>query len=63
MPSFPKPSFIYNYQVDIEINNFRNYQNTASGRAIPAKSSNYLLIAPGILPILVFKIVMIKITN
>jgi len=45
MPSFPRPSFTYNYQVDIEINNLRNYQNTASGRAIPSKSSNHLLIA------------------
>lgn len=45
MPSFPRPSFTHNYQVDIEINNLRNYQNTASGRAIPAKGSNHLLIA------------------
>ncbi len=45
MPSFPKPSFTYNYQVDIEINNLKNYQNTASGRAISSKSSNRLLIA------------------
>jgi len=45
MPSFPRPSFTYNYQVDIEINNLRNYKNTASGRAIPAKSSSRLLIA------------------
>jgi len=45
MPSFPKSSFTYNYQVDIEINNLKNYKNTATGRAIPAKSSNYLLIA------------------
>ena len=45
MPSFPKPSFTYNYQVDIEINNLRNYKNSAPGRAIPTKSSNRLLIA------------------
>lgn len=45
MPSFPKPLFTYNYQVDIEINNLKNYQNTALGRAIPSKSSNRLLIA------------------
>jgi endonuclease/exonuclease/phosphatase family metal-dependent hydrolase len=45
MFSFPKPSFTYNYQVDIEINNLKNYKNTASGRAIPAKSSSHLLIA------------------
>ena len=45
MPSFPKPSFTYNYQVDIEINNLKNYKNTAPGRAIPSKSSNRLLIA------------------
>lgn len=45
MFSFPKPSFTYNYQVDIEINNLKNYKNTAPGRAIPSKSSNHLLIA------------------
>ncbi len=45
MPSFPKPSFTYNYQVDIEIDDLRNYKNTAPGRAIPSKSSNHLLIA------------------
>jgi len=45
MPSFPRPSFTHNYQVDIEINNLKNYQNTAPGRAIPAKDSNRLLIA------------------
>jgi len=45
MPSFPKPSFTYNYQVDIEINNLKKYKNTASGRAIPSKSSSRLLIA------------------
>lgn len=45
MPSFPRPSFTYNYQVDIEINNLKNYKNTAPGRVIPAKSSNRLLIA------------------
>ena len=45
MPSFPRPSFTYNYQVDIEISNLKNYKNTASGRAIPSKGSNRLLIA------------------
>ncbi|MBE9572331.1 MAG: hypothetical protein IMF11_17015, partial [Proteobacteria bacterium] len=45
MPSFPRPSFTYNYQLDIEINNLKNYKNTAPGRVIPAKSSSRLLIA------------------
>jgi len=45
MPSFPRPSFTFDYQVDIEINNLRHYKNIAPVRAIPVKNFNRLLVA------------------
>lgn len=45
MPSFPKPSFNFSYAVDDEVNNLRNYRNTAAGRKIPKKNQNRILLA------------------
>jgi len=45
MPSFPKPSFEFNYHTAVEISRLRAYRDTEPGRQIPAKASNRLLIA------------------
>jgi endonuclease/exonuclease/phosphatase family metal-dependent hydrolase len=45
MPSFPKPSFTFNYQTEVEIDRLRHYRDTEPGRQIPAKASNRLLVA------------------
>lgn len=44
MPSFPKPSFTYNYNVNTEIAALRKWRDIEPGRAIPAKAANRLLI-------------------
>lgn len=45
MPSFPKPSFRFNYRASTEIQRLRKYRNTKPGRYIPQKSNKRLLIA------------------
>src|SRR3970282_1080042 len=45
MPSFPKPSFEFNYQTAVEISRLRAYRDHEPGRQIPAKADNRLLIA------------------
>ena len=45
MPSFPKPTFTFNYNANAEINALRHYRENEQGRQIPAKSNNRLLIA------------------
>ena len=45
MPSFPLPSFSFNYQTQVEIERLRQYRDTEPHRAIPAKANNRLLIA------------------
>lgn len=45
MPSLPKPSFSFNYDVDTEIANLRHYRDTALERQIPNKSPGRLLLA------------------
>ena len=45
MPSFPKPSFNFNYRTTTEIQRLRTYRDTKPGRNIPQKSSSKLLIA------------------
>ena len=45
MPSFPKPSFDFNYRTTTEIKRLRTYRNTKPGRNIPKKSGSKLLIA------------------
>lgn len=45
MPSFPKPSFSFNYRVNTEINALRNYRDTKTGRQIPTKADSRLLVA------------------
>jgi endonuclease/exonuclease/phosphatase family metal-dependent hydrolase len=45
MPSFPKPKFSYNYNVQKEIRALRKYRDTKKGRSIPKKSKNRLLLA------------------
>ena len=44
MPSFPKPSFTFQYQTDTEIQRLRHYRDNEPGRQIPAKSNNRLLV-------------------
>lgn len=45
MPSFPKPTFDFNYDVDAEIAAIRNYRDTKPGRQIPSKQDDRLLVA------------------
>ena len=45
MPSFPKPTFTFNYNANTEINALRHYRDNEQDRKIPAKSNNRLLIA------------------
>ncbi len=45
MPSFPKPSFRFNYRTSIEIQRLRHYRDTKPGRSIPKKTTKKLLIA------------------
>ena len=45
MPSFPKPSFTFNYDADAERAALRHWRDTEPGRSIPAKAANRLLLA------------------
>jgi endonuclease/exonuclease/phosphatase family metal-dependent hydrolase len=45
MPSFPKPSFTFDYDVNAERTALRKWRDTEPGRAIPKKAANRLLIA------------------
>jgi endonuclease/exonuclease/phosphatase family metal-dependent hydrolase len=45
MPSFPKPSFTFDYDVDAERTALRNWRDSQPGRAIPTKDANRLLLA------------------
>ena len=45
MPSFPKPSFTFNYNLNTERTALRNWRDNQPGRAIPAKAANRLLLA------------------
>ena len=45
MPSFPKPSFAYNYNTNAERTALRSWRDQKPGRAIPAKAANRLLLA------------------
>lgn len=45
MPSFPKPTFAYEYDVNEQLQALRDYRDTKPGRAIPAKSVDRLLVA------------------
>jgi hypothetical protein len=45
MPSFPKPSFTFDYDADAERAALRQWRDTQPGRAIPAKDANRLLLA------------------
>ena len=45
MPSFPKPSFTFDYDLDAERAALRRWRDTKPGRAIPAKTANSLLLA------------------
>jgi len=45
MPSFPKPSFQFDYQVNTEIDALRSYRDTKPARQIPTKSQDRLLLA------------------
>ncbi len=45
MPSFPKPGFTFNYNLNTERTALRNWRDTQPGRAIPAKAPNRLLLA------------------
>ena len=45
MPSFPKPSFTFDYDADAERAALRNWRDTKPGRAIPAKTADRLLLA------------------
>jgi hypothetical protein len=43
MPSFPKPSFDFNYRTGTEKQRLRAYRDTKPGRQIPNKTNNTLL--------------------
>ena len=45
MPSFPKPSFTFDYDADAERAALRHWRDSQPGRAIPAKDPNRLLLA------------------
>ena len=45
MPSFPKPSFTFDYDLDAERAALRRWRDTKPGRAIPDKTANSLLLA------------------
>ena len=45
MPSFPKPKFEFEYDIDTELAALRHWRDHEPGRAIPAKKSTRLLIA------------------
>lgn len=44
MPAFPKPTFDYSYNVQIEIKALRHWRDTKPGRAIPRKAADRLLL-------------------
>ncbi|MEE9350905.1 MAG: endonuclease/exonuclease/phosphatase family protein [Thiotrichaceae bacterium] len=43
--SFPKPTFSHSYIAESEIQRLRNYRDTKTGRQIPAKKNDHLLLA------------------
>jgi endonuclease/exonuclease/phosphatase family metal-dependent hydrolase len=43
--SFPKPTFEFNYQTQLEIDRLRHYRDNEPGRQIPAKAADRLLVA------------------
>lgn len=45
MPSFPKPKFDFTWTASAEKQALRKYRDTATGRAIPKKAANRLLVA------------------
>jgi len=45
MPSFPKPSFSFDYDLSAERTALRNWRDNEPGRAVPAKAAKRLLIA------------------
>lgn len=45
MPSFPKPKFDFNYDLNTELTALRNWRDHQPGRAIPAKKANRVLLA------------------
>lgn len=45
MPSFPKPSFYFDFNVEEEKDALRNYRDNKPGRKIPQKTNDKLLIA------------------
>src|SRR5262245_54419140 len=45
MPSFPKPSFTFDYDADAERAALRHWRDNEPGRAIPAKDADRLLLA------------------
>ena len=44
MPSFPKPSFTFDYDADAERAALRHWRDTQPGRAVPAKAADRLLL-------------------
>ncbi|MCL4788223.1 MAG: endonuclease/exonuclease/phosphatase family protein [Verrucomicrobia bacterium] len=44
MPAFPKPTFDYSYNVQVEIKALRHWRDTKPGRAIPRKAADRLLL-------------------
>ena len=44
MPPFPKPTFDYEYNSDLQINALRQWRDTQPGRAIPVKQQSKLLL-------------------
>ena len=45
MPSLPKPTFTFNYNLNTEINALRHYKDNEPERTIPNKANNRLLLA------------------
>ena len=45
MPSFPKPSFEFNYNLNTERSALLKWRDTKPGRSVPAKAANRLLLA------------------
>ena len=45
MPSFPKPSFEFNYNLTTELSALRKWRDTKPGRGVPPKAENRLLLA------------------
>jgi endonuclease/exonuclease/phosphatase family metal-dependent hydrolase len=45
MPPFPKPKFVYDYDLAVEVAALRQYEQTEPGRAVPPRQPDRLLIA------------------